>query len=116
MAERPVLAILFDPGRAAFLAEVRRRHAASPLILITTPAAASRLAPLADEIWAEGLARGPARFLALVRRIAWARVAHIYDLEGSFPTRFMRFCVWPKPQWHGARELGETAHPARGLS
>jgi hypothetical protein len=106
LAEGPVLAILFDaaPGEAPLLA-VRRRHPDARLILLTTAGAAPRLAPFADEVWPEGVPRGPARFLALMRRIAWAGIVHIYDLEGRPATRFMRVCVWPRPHWHGRGAL-----------
>lgn len=97
-----VVAILFTPsaeGEAALRA-IRARHGAARLIALTTPAAAPRLRPLADEVWADGLARGPSRLLALLRRLAWASPGHIYDLEATRLTRFMRLCVWPRPKWH----------------
>ncbi len=114
LAEGPILAIVFEAatGEGALLA-LRRCHPGAKLILLTTAASARRLGPLADEVWPEGLPRGPARFLALMRRIAWARVQHVYALEKGLPLRFMRLCVWPRPQWHGLDTL--AAEPGPGL-
>lgn len=97
-----VLAILLTPGPEgeAGLRAIRARHHGARLVLLTTPQAADRLGFLADEVWSEGVARGPGRFLALLRRIAWMDFAHVYDLEASRLTRLMRFCVWPRPYWH----------------
>ncbi len=97
-----VIVILFSPsdGSEKVLRLIRARHEGAKLVLLTTPGAAARLQPFADEVWADGTARGPGRFLALVRRLAWASPAHIYDLEATQLTRFMRLCVWPRPKWH----------------
>lgn len=106
MPEAPILAILFDgAGGEAALTALRRRHPGAPLVLLTTADAAPRLAAFADEVWTEAVPRGPARFLALMRRIAWMRVGHIYDFEDSAATRLMRLCVWPRPHWHGREAL-----------
>ncbi len=107
---KPVLVILFDAGRHGetprdMFDAVARLHPGSEVILLTTPDAAPRLAGLCTTIWTDGAARGPVRLLALVRRISWAHIGHIYDLEMSALTRFMRFCVWPMPQWHGPEAL-----------
>lgn len=97
-----ILAILLtpDPRGEASLRVLRERYPGANLILLTTPEAALRLAPLADEVWSEGGARGPGRLLALLRRIAWMSFAHVHDLERSRFTRLMRFFVWPRPHWH----------------
>lgn len=114
LVEGPVLAIVFEAaaGERA-LAALRRRHPTAKLIVLTTAASARRLGPLADEVWPDGLPRGPARLLALMRRIAWARVAHVYALERGLPLRLMRLCVWPRPQWHGLD--APAAEPGPGL-
>jgi hypothetical protein len=97
-----ILAILLTPGAEGErrLQRLRMRTQGARLVLLTTPAAASRLAGFADEVWGEGVARGPGRFLALVRRISWMSFAEVHDLEASPLTRLMRFCVWPRPKWH----------------
>lgn len=118
---KPVLVILFDGGgrdetpRDMFDA-VARLHPGSEVILLTTPGAAARLAGLSPTIWTDGAARGPVRLLALVRRISWAHIGHIYDLEMSPLTRFMRFCVWPMPQWHGPETLRAALPQAKPVS
>lgn len=108
-----ILAILLTPdaGREEALGAIRRRHAGGRLVLLTTPEAAPSLADRADELWAEGLAKGPARFLALMRRISWMGFAHVYDLEANRLTRLMRFCVWPRPDWHLHDGRGGGAGP-----
>jgi hypothetical protein len=102
-----VLAIVLTPGldAEACLRAVRARHGNAKLTLLTTPDAAARLAGLADEIWSEAGARGPGRFLALMRRISWVGFADVYDLEASPLTRIMRFCVWPRPRWRLHKHL-----------
>lgn len=113
----PVLAIVFEAAKGErALPALRRRHPGARLILLTKAGAAPRLAALADEVWPEGLPRGPARLLALMRRIAWARVAHVYALEAGLPLRLMRLCVWPRPQWHGPGALAAEPDPHRPLS
>lgn len=98
---RSVLVLLLSPRADAEdrLRGVRAEIGDGRLVLLTTPAAVARLSPLADEVWGEGLAHGPARFLALVRRISWMGFFAIYDCDGSFMTRFLGFCVWPRPHW-----------------
>ncbi|MCE9650133.1 MAG: hypothetical protein K8R18_10975 [Parvibaculum sp.] len=102
-----VLAILLTPDAdaEAGLHAVRALHGNAKLTLLTTPDAAPRLTGLADEIWSEARARGPGRFLALMRRISWVGFTHVYDLEASPLTRIMRFCVWPRPKWHLHRHV-----------
>lgn len=100
---RSVLAILFDPANGEMLRRLRECHPGARLILLTVPEAAPRLAGFADEVWTDGAARGPARFLALVRRISWAHIDEGYDCENSVLTRFIRLCVWPRPHWHVRR-------------
>lgn len=117
LVEGPVLAIVFEAAKGEpALAILRRRHPGARLIVLTTAGAACRLGALADEVWPEGLPRGAARFLALMRRIAWARVAHVYALERGLPLRLMRLCVWPRPQWHGLDALEAEPGPDRSLS
>lgn len=98
----PILAICLAPDAAtpARLAQLRRENQETHLVLLTTPGAADALRDHADEVWAEGIARGPSRFLALVRRISWMSFAHVHVLDGARTARFMRFCVWPQPCWH----------------
>jgi hypothetical protein len=97
-----ILAILLTPDAEAEtrLHALRMSGNGARLVLLTTPAAANRLAGLADEVWSEGVTRGPGRFLALVRRISWMSFAEVHDLEASPLTRLMRFCVWPRPKWY----------------
>lgn len=117
----PVLVILFDaqphgetPGETFEL--IARRHPGAQVILLTTPEAAPRFSGFGVTVWTDGSARGPVRFLALVRRISWAHIGHIYDLEMSALTRFMRFCVWPMPQWHGPEALQAALPQAKPVS
>jgi len=100
-----ILAILLEPDAQAEvrLAHLRAIHPAARLVLLTRPAFAARFQNLADELWAEGVARGPSRFLALVRRMSWMSFAHVHDLDGSPMTSILRLCVWPRPRWHGFR-------------
>jgi hypothetical protein len=100
---RPVLVILFDPTEGETLRVLRARFPEARLILLTVPGAASCLSGLADETWTDGAARGPARFLALVRRLSWAHIGEGYDCENTALTRFIRLCVWPRPHWHVKR-------------
>jgi hypothetical protein len=101
-----VLAILFEPTRKSELLAIRVLHPCSRLVLLTTPEASADLSGLVDEVWPEAAQSGPSHFLALMRRIAWASFAHIYDLEARPLTRFMRHCIWPRPAWHvGAERL-----------
>ncbi|HEY4343598.1 MAG TPA: hypothetical protein VGN05_04580 [Parvibaculum sp.] len=97
-----ILAILLTPGAEgeARLRALRLDRHGARLVLLTRPEAAAGLAGLADEVWSEGVAKGPGRFLALVRRISWMSFAEVHDLEASPLTRLMRFCVWPRPKWH----------------
>ena len=106
MAERPVLVIVVNAVQAdwiiAQLALLRARHQNAPFILLTSPQLAARLeqeAPAYD-IWPEGTVRGVIRLLALLRRISWAGVSDIYDLEQNTFTRLVRLSVWPRPHWH----------------
>jgi len=99
-----VIAIWFGAGgvsRAeAGLDAVRRAHPGARLILLTTPEGRRKAGALADECWPDGTVSGAAAFLARARRLSWASAGHIYDLETSRATRFLRLCVWPRPQWH----------------
>ena len=100
-----MIAVWLGAGGAAEganrLNAVRKAHPAAKLVLMTTPEGAAALASSADETWEDGAVRGASAFLARARRLSWASPAHIYDLEGSRATRFLRLCVWPRPQWHG---------------
>ena len=101
----PILVILLEPASEAEarLALLRAMHPGCRLVLLTRPEYATRFHGLTDEIWDEGLARGPSRFLALVRRMSWMSFAHVHDLDGSPMTQILRLCVWPRPKWHGFR-------------
>ncbi|WP_421864638.1 hypothetical protein [Parvibaculum sp.] len=108
---RAVIAIWLGAGgeahvRAA-LATIGAAHEGARLILLTTPEGRRKAGDLADMSWEDGAARGAGAFLARARRLSWASAPHIYDLEGSRATRFMRLCVWPRPQWH-ERAPGEA--------
>ena len=106
MAEKPVLVIALDAAKADLftrqIALLRTRHKSAKLILLTSAELADRLekpVPV-DEIWPEGHMRGAFRLLALLRRISWAGVSDIYDLEQNRLTSFVRLSVWPRPRWH----------------
>lgn len=88
------------PHAKAGLAAIRAAHPGSRLILLTTPQGRREVGEMADLCWEDGAARGASGFLARMRRLSWASPGHIHDLEGSSMTRFLRFCVWPRPQWH----------------
>ena len=100
---RPVIAIWLGAGgpehAMATLAALRTRHPGLHLVLLTTAAAARPADGLADEVWTDGAVRGAGAFLARARRLSWASPALIYDLEASRATRWLRLCVWPRPQW-----------------
>lgn len=98
----PVLVISLTPSVSAVLRleRVRADHPGARIVLLTKAGAQAGLTRQADEVWPEGLARGPGRFLALARRISWMSFGHVYDFDGTPVTRFLRHCVWPKPQWH----------------
>ncbi|MCF8470955.1 MAG: hypothetical protein K9G30_09245 [Parvibaculum sp.] len=89
-------------GKAAAdqLRAIRERHRSSRLILLTTQDAGEDCRKWADETWHDGALKGAGGFLARARRLSWASPGHIYDLEGSRPTRLLRLCVWPRPHWH----------------
>ncbi len=93
------------PARKA-LGAIREAHPKARLILLTTPEGARNAGDIADICWEDGAKRSASAFLARVRRLSWASALHIYDLEGSPMTRFMRFCVWPRPQWHERAPAG----------
>lgn len=102
-----VIAIWLGAGGQAHaraeLAAIRAEHPGSRLILLTTPEGRREAGEMADLCWEDAAARGATGFLARARRLSWASPSHIHDLEGSRMTRFLRFCVWPRPQWR-ARE------------
>lgn len=100
MVDILVIALTPDATREARLHALREAYPDANLVLLTSPQGAARLALLADEVWGEGVARGPGRFLALVRRISWMSFSAAHDLEAAPLTRVMRFCVWPRPKWH----------------
>ena len=72
----PVFVISVTPSLSAVLRleRVRAAHPGARVVLLTKKDAQGGLTRQADEVWSEGMARGPARFL--------------------------RLCVWPRPQWH----------------
>ena len=98
-----VIAIWLGAGGQAHaraeLAAIRLEHPGSRLILLTTPEGRREAGEMADLCWEDAAARGATGFLARARRLSWASPSHIHDLEGSQMTRFLRFCVWPRPQW-----------------
>lgn len=79
---------------------MRLAHPEARLILLTTPEGRGHAGGLADEYWEDGAVKGASAFLARARRLSWASAGHIYDLEASRTTRFLRLCVWPRPHWH----------------
>lgn len=87
-------------GARKALAAIRAGHRGAHLILLTTPEGRRKAGDLADTSWEDGAKRSASAFLARARRLSWASALHIYDLEGSRMTRFLRLCVWPRPQWH----------------
>lgn len=105
-----VIAIWLGAGGASHarenLAAIRAAHPDAGLIVLTTPRCRREVEGrheaegLAGTFWEDGAVRGAPAFLARARRLSWASAVHIYDLEGSRVTRFLRFCVWPRPQWH----------------
>ncbi|MES1989452.1 MAG: hypothetical protein V4441_00695 [Pseudomonadota bacterium] len=101
-APRPVLVIALSSKTkaAAIVSGARMDHPSARLVLLVGAPASPALMAAADEVWSEGAARGPARFLALMRRMSWMGFSDIYDAEESMVTRFMRLCVWPRPRWH----------------
>ncbi len=106
-----VIAIWLGAGGTAHakaaLAAIRAEHPGSRLILLTTPEGRREAGEMADICWADAAARGASGFLARARRLSWASPSHIHDLEGSRMTRFLRLCVWPRPQWR-SREPGSA--------
>lgn len=98
----PVFVISLAPSLSAVLRLeiVRADHPGARIVLLTRAGAQAGLTRQADEVWSEGLARGPGRFLALARRISWMSFGHVYDFDGTLVTRFLRLCVWPRPHWH----------------
>ncbi|MDX5366769.1 MAG: hypothetical protein LPK88_10040 [Alphaproteobacteria bacterium] len=98
-----VIAIWLGAGGAAHaraeLAAIRVEHPGACLILLTTPRGRREAGEMADTCWEDAAARGASGFLARARRLSWASPSHIHDLEASPMTRFLRFCVWPRPQW-----------------
>ncbi|MDO8290426.1 MAG: hypothetical protein Q7T44_14525 [Parvibaculum sp.] len=102
IAQRPVLVIALTSrdDAAGVMAEARATHPGARLVLLVGETAAPDLMQAADEVWPEGVARGPARFLALMRRMSWMGFSDIYDAEGTQMTRLMRYLVWPRPRWH----------------
>lgn len=103
------------PARKA-LGAIRAAHSGARLILLTTPEGRRKAGDIADSCWEDGAIRSASAFLARARRLSWASPAHIYDLEGSRMTRFMRFCVWPRPQWHERAPEDAFDDPAPSLS
>ena len=111
MAEKLVLVIALDAAKADLFTPqitlLRARHKSAKLILLTSAELADRLekpVPV-DEIWPEGHLHGAFRLLALLRRISWAGVGDIYDLEQNGLTLLVRFSVWPRPHWHKGSDL-----------
>lgn len=92
-------------ARASLLA-VRSAHPAARLILLATPDGLKTAGDLVDFGWEDGALRGAPVFLARARRLSWASPDHIYDLEMSPMTKLLRYCVWPRPQWHERAPLG----------
>lgn len=115
-----VIAIWLGGGGASHardeIAAIREAHPAAHLILLTTPEGRHALQGFDGTCWEDGAAKGASVFLARVRRLSWASAAHIYDLEGSQRTRFLRFCVWPRPQWHERAPLGVVGEGTLPLS
>jgi len=109
MAESPVLVIAIrNVQTQAFAAQsalLRARHANAKLILLTSPRVAEGVesGALCDEIWPEASVRGLWRLLALMRRMSWAGISDIYDLEQNAFTGLLRLSVWPRPHWHAGR-------------
>lgn len=110
---KTVIAVWLGAGGAAHarasLLAVRGAHPAAHLILLTTPDGLKAAGDLVDSGWEDGALRGAPAFLARARRLSWASADHIYDLEVGPMTRLLRFCVWPRPQWHERAPSGSAA-------
>lgn len=101
---RPILLLAMSPQGEARLARafasIRARETQPNYILLTTRSGGQRPVDGIETVWCDADKRGASAFLALMRRLSWQDFEVVYDFEASFLTRFMRFCLWPRPKWH----------------
>lgn len=100
------------PKVLEFIQELQARG--DQVTILASSETAAIYADLAVTVWPDGAPRGILRLLALVRRIAWAQFAAIYDFDVSRRTKAYRCCVRPRPPWHVSplvRVAGGTACP-----
>lgn len=86
------------PKVLKFIQELQERG--DQVTILASSQTATMYADLAVTVWPDGAPRGILRLLALVRRIAWAQFAAIYDFDVSRRTKAYRWCVRPRPPWH----------------
>lgn len=117
MTAQPVLLIHLGgrnkvPKVLKFIQELQERG--DQVTILASSQTATMYADLAVTVWPDGAPRGILRLLALVRRIAWAQFAAIYDFDVSRRTKAYRWCVRPSPPWYVSplvRVSGGTACP-----
>ncbi|MBI1262113.1 MAG: hypothetical protein GC184_10345 [Rhizobiales bacterium] len=99
-----ILLLAFSPEAEARLVEdlplIREAEPAAHYVLLTGKALFQTPPDGIKTIWREADKRGAGAFLALMRRLSWQQFEAVYDLEASFLSGFMRFCLWPRPKWH----------------
>lgn len=99
----PVLLLALSPVAQTRLRaqwqNLRNAIGERPIVLLTAGSDLSLPDP-AVEVWRDGARRGAGAFLALMRRLSWAGFDAVYDIDATFQTQIMRFCLWPRPKWH----------------
>ena len=91
------------PGGAVAHTICRHRDDMSLTVLISPAQQDEAIG--ADEIWVF-TRLGPIGFLALIRRISWRRFERVDQFRtGAFG--WLKYCVWPRPQWFYLSGNGE---------